>query len=279
VWHPQQKLWNWRLVSAVTRLLGDNRLARWAAIAIIEADSVLLLARVLLRRLVGGNLGGRGRRNRVLYLDCGVHKRGEQIRWMYRWFGASCELEVLAFEASEEHLRDATAALSDLVGVKLRHVALVGPSHEGDDVRLYKSGGEGKGDSLFAAGGANFEVVPAQRLSHILMDEGYDLSTTPVILRMNIEAAEQLVIEDLIEAGLRTSIDGYFGMWDDLSKVDRAADRRFRRLLRDEGITSVTFNDRDLPFALRRLAIRIDIETAIRAGLARVAAHGSENVT
>jgi hypothetical protein len=87
---------------------------------------------------------------------------------------------------------------------------------------------------------------------------------------MNIEGAEHFVIDDLLDARLHTSIDGYYGMWDDLSKIDPNDDSRFRQLLRDYRISKLTFNDRDLPFWLRRYAIRTDIETSIRAGLGRV---------
>jgi len=119
----------------------------------------------------------------------------------------------------------------------------------------------------------------------------------PVILRMNIEGAEQFVIQDLIDAGLHRSIDGYYGMWDDLSKVDPSAAKTFRRLLRDNGISTITFNDRDLEtsarrglslsprqlaarfrqlsFTLRQHAIRSDLDAALRAGLDRAGAAAS----
>ena len=37
--------------------------------------------------------------------------------------------------------------------------------------------------------GEQFEVVPARRLSTVLAEEGWDLTRTPTILRMNIEGA------------------------------------------------------------------------------------------
>ena len=82
-------------------------------------------------------------------------------------------------------------------------------------------------------------------------------------------------------------------MWDDLSKLDPAADERLRATLAAHGISNVTFNDRDLAtfegrrlslrprdlltrvrdlsFRLRRHAIRTDIEASVNAGLRRVA--------
>jgi len=277
LWHPHQKLWNWSLVGILRRLLGESPVRRVVIGVLVTVDSLLLLGRVELRRL-HATIDSRGKdappgvRPRVLYLDCGVHKRGEQIRWMQRWFADRYELHILGFEASGEHFRDASTELADVEGVRLHHVALVGPDHVGEEVRLYKTGGGGHGDSLFAARGENYDVVPARRLSQVLADEGYVLGELPVILRMNIEGAEQFVIDDLIDAGLHASIDGYYGMWDDLSKIDPAADRRFRRLLRDHRISTVTFNDRDLDFRLRRHAIRTDVATSVRTGLARVKA-------
>jgi hypothetical protein len=188
---------------------------------------------------------------------------------MNRWFGEQYDLQILGFEASGEHFGDAQAALKEFDNVRLFHVALVGPGHVGGDVRLYKAGGEGKGDSLFAARGENYELTSARRLSELLVHEGLPLGTGPVLLRMNIEGAEEFVINDLVEAGLQSSVDGYYGMWDDLAKLDPGADKVFRQLTRRSRIFPLTFNDRDLPYRLRRYAIRIDMETSIRRGLAR----------
>ena len=277
IWHPQEKLWTWTAVRAVHKVLGDGVVARGVLGAIVTADSLLLVGRVLVRRVRFGaahrrDAGGASARPKVLYLDCGVHKEGLQIRWMHEWFATRYDLEILGFEAGSEHIADARSELADVEGVQLDHVALVGPDHVGDEVELYLSGGQsrGKGDSLFSSRGQRSETVPARRLSQVLADRGCLSHTMPVILRMNIEGAEQFVIQDLLDAGLTTSVDGYYGMWDDVSKIDPKADKRFRRLLRANGITNVTFNDRDLPYRLRRFAIRTDMETSIRRGLARV---------
>jgi FkbM family methyltransferase len=296
LWHPHQKLWNWSLVSAVRRTVGYRPAQQAAIVALIGADSAMLVARVLWRRLRretrAATRSAGEERPRVLYIDCGVHKHGEQIRWMHRWFGDRFELHILGFEASAEHIRDARAALGDLDFdlVQLHHAALVGPDHVGEEVRLYKEGNSGKGDSLFAARGQEYEVVPARRLSDVLAAGGHELAGIPAILRMNIEGAERGVIEDLIAAGLDGCIDGYYGMWDDLSKIDPTADREFRRLLGEHRISTITFNDRDLVsvrghrlsvrlrgafLRLRRRAIRADIETSVRAGLARTQSTGA----
>jgi hypothetical protein len=205
----------------------------------------------------------------VLYVDCGLHKDGRQVRCVHAWFGDRCQLHVLGFEASADHLRDARAELADLPLLDLRQLALVGPDTTDEHVKLYRGPGAGDGDSLFRPQ-ERYELVPAARLSSVLSrDEAPMLEHAAVLLRMNIEGSEYDVIDDLVRSGVHTAIDGYFGMWDDVSKLDPARDRRFRRLLAGAGITTVTFNDRDLQHPLRCRAIRFALDRAIRRGLRR----------
>ena len=298
LWHPQQKLWNWALIAEIRRRFATGIVAQMLEATVIVLDSLALAARAGGRRAARRTQGdGRSRSSgAVLYIDCGVHKEAEQVMWMERWFGRRYELHVLAFEASADHARDAAAKLAGVERLRLHQVALVGPDHEGATVRLYKGKGAGKADSLLREGGEEFEDVPARRLSSILAEEGWDLARTPTILRMNIEGAEQFVIADLIAAGLTDEIDGYYGMWDDLSKIDPEADAEFRRVLTRHGISTLSFNDRDLgtfdgrrlkfspralpatlrelSFRLRRRAISGDIDSAFQDGLARTRGSG-----
>jgi hypothetical protein len=92
---------------------------------------------------------------------------------------------------------------------------------------------------------------------------------------MNIEGAELFAVQDLLASGRATRIAGYYGLWDDLSRISPARDREFRRLLRSSRIRHLTFNDRDLDRRVRRWAIRTDIETSIRQATARGAAQGT----
>ena len=105
--------------------------------------------------------------------------------------------------------------------------------------------------------------MPAVRLSEVLRST-QAAHAGPVILRMNIEGAELAVVEDLIAAGLHRRVDGYYGMRDDLSKIDPALDARLREVLDVHRIAPLTFNGRDLGYALRRVAIRIDVASSIR---------------
>jgi FkbM family methyltransferase len=229
---------------------------------------MLLLGQVALRQYRRNRRPPIGRPT-VLYLDCGTHKEAAEARQVIRWLGDRCDLHVLAVEASPAHFEDAKMALADLPNVRLLHVALVGPDHEEDSVKLHRAGGDGRADSLFASRGEDYDIVPAKRLSRVLADEGWDIRGVPTLLRMNVEGAEQFVVEDLVNAGLHEQIDGYYGLWDDLSKIDPDADEAFRRLLREVGISKITFNDRDLPVKSRRFAIRSDMIGSVRAGLVR----------
>jgi FkbM family methyltransferase len=273
LWHPQQRLWNRPLVSALEVALSHVPiLARLTTRLIVLTDSLILLGAVLRRRwrLLGlRSLGHRPRHRRlpVLHIDCGVHEDGLEIRCLERWLGDRRELRVIAFEAGSRQFAAAGAALAGLPNLDLRHEAVVGPDHIGPTVTLYRSieADRGYADSTFPPGECDpeCETVPAVRLSDVLRSS-QAAHAGPVILRMNIEGAELAVIEDLIAAGLHRRIDGYYGMWDDLSRIDAALDARLRETLRDHGIATLTFNGRDLGYALRRLAIRIDVASSIR---------------
>jgi len=87
---------------------------------------------------------------------------------------------------------------------------------------------------------------------------------------MNIEGAEPDVVADLVDSGIAAHIDGFFGMWDDLSKIDREADAGFRSLLARQGIEPFTFNGRDLAVPLMTRIIEYHLRTCVRRGLRRI---------
>jgi FkbM family methyltransferase len=260
LWHPHQKLWNGRLNRRVSSLPGGARIALFVA----RVDSVLLAARAIVRRArrLGPTMLVRSPRlpARVLYVDCGVHRDGQQIRAMTRWFGE--RVRIIGFEANPKHYEVARTALAGVAELDLRNEALVGPECSEPVVRLYMGRGDGKGDSLFSERGRGryYEDVAACHLSEVLRDV-----STPILVRMNIEGAEVFVIEDLVKAGMAHRIAGFYGMWDDLSKIDPARDVAFRRLLRDNRIAKVTFNDRDMGHRLREWSIRYDMVTSMAA--------------
>jgi hypothetical protein len=276
-WHPHQKLWNWRLEAGLRRVGRRVGRPRLLVRPLVAADSALLTVRVLARRVrvvplrhLFALVPPSGRR--VLYVDCGVHKQGEQLRCTSQWFANRCRLQMLAFEASSAHARDAAQHLADLPHLDLRRVALVGPDNDAEEVKLYLGAGDGRADSVVAATGSEYELVPAARLSDVLRrDHASYLEDAALLVRMNIEGSEYDVVDDLVRNGLHERVDGWFGMWDDVGKRDPDKDRRFRHLLRANGITTTTFNDRDLTHPLRRFAIRLALDTAIRRAPTRPA--------
>jgi FkbM family methyltransferase len=262
IWHPHQKLWNWWLAGRLrrVRLVGP----------LVFADSVLLLATVVVRRArhLGAGALRRAPRAHVCYVDCGTHVHGHEVAKAVEWLAAH-DVTALAFEANPVHHAQAAEHLAGFPNVTVRNVALVGPDHDAADVELYVGSRDGRGDSLFAQDGRRPVRVPAVRLSTVLTDEVRGPGECVVLLRMNIEGAERFVIDDLVDAGLDGQVDGYYGMWDDLSKIDPAQDDEFRALLRSRGIHPITFNDRDLGHRMRVAAIRLDLDTSVQYGLRR----------
>jgi hypothetical protein len=272
LWHPRQKLWNWRLEAALRRVGRPLGIGGALVRALVAIDSMLLWCRVVLARMreLGATEALRlapPTTRPVLYVDAGVHKRGGELRAVHEWLGERCELHLVGFEASSEHWRDASAALADLPRLDLRQLALVGPDAARGHVRLYKGARDGRADSLFTPS-ERYEDVPAERLSaYLAREHGALCAHAPLLVRMNIEGSEYDVVDDLVRSGLAARVDGWFGMWDDVAKLDPVKGRRFGRLLAGARIAPVTFNDRDLGHPRRRAAIRLALDAAVRRGL------------
>ena len=86
---------------------------------------------------------------------------------------------------------------------------------------------------------------------------------------MNIEGAEYDVIKDLVHSGLSERMDGFFGMWDDLSKIDIERDDDFRAFLLRNRIQTFPFNGRDLEHAFRKKCILYHVHTCILKALSK----------
>ncbi len=239
----------------------------------VIADTFLLRVRALLRRSrVAGprHLGKIEIPNRkIVYIDVGLHRTGAQIASMLEWFTGSTSLRVYGIEAHPRYLRECRRHFAGERRVRLFNYALVGPDHRGDTAVLHLDGKKGLGNSLFASRGEETLEVPAIRLSRLIREHQMAEPGDIVLLRMNIEGAEMGVIEDLAEAGMLEMFDGFYGMWDDLYKIDPELDRKFRALLKREHVRNFTFNDRDatdLAGPKRKDIIRYDIETSIHRG-------------
>lgn len=204
----------------------------------------------------------------ILYLDVGLHKEGKQARLLNRWTGRSPALRNIGFEANPEHFdhfntRHATAAAVEAV-----NVALVGPDYAGETVTLYLDGKAGLGDTLMQSEGAQGIDVPAIQLSRWLAERGIDPRKSVTLIRMNIEGAELGVIRDLVDSGLASSIDGYFGTWIDVAKkAGPEAEREFEAMIEEQGIESYSFNDVDSRIPFRDRIVRYHVLTRILSGM------------
>ena len=208
----------------------------------------------------------------VLYLDAGLHRKAEQLRLVREWFSNQCRLRMIGFEAHPDYLDSARKAIGSDKDVTLVHVAVVGPG-QGSTVSLHHDGRTGVGDSLLRQTSHQTIEVPATRLSSFLQSLGVDLDRTVLILRMNIEGAETLVLEDLLEANLIDRFDGFYGAWDDPMKIGGEVASKFRKLRDAAGVENFRFNDKDCRSNLAQRIIRYDLRTSIVAGARSKAAN------
>ncbi|MCC7353236.1 MAG: FkbM family methyltransferase [Anaerolineae bacterium] len=180
------------------------------------------------------------------------------------------DFRAFAFEASRESYELARRRFAGRDNVTFVHGALCQMLPDDNKIRLYKDGRNGLGNSVLKHNFAEYEEVDAIRLSEWMQEQQLNLENSVCLLRMNIEGSEFDVISDLVNGGLHKFIDGYFGMWDDLSKIDKRRDDEFRALLARNNIRPFTFNGRDLGSNFRLKCIRYDIDTSVRVGLRRL---------
>lgn len=294
-WHPHQGFWN-IYVSKLARPL------RLRGIVII-VDTGVRCIQVILRRIRKLGLGSifRGRTDvadgqrkagaDVLLLDLGLHKRPAEILKFAEWFAGIMSFRVFAYEAHSEYMAESLKIIEasgffqdpDLIDceddrptIHAFNYAVVAPDYSRDSVSLFLDERGGKGDSLFSERGTCSIDVPAIRLTEHLESEGVDLAKTISIVRMNIEGAELYVLQDLEAAKATQFIDGWYGMWDDLFKIEPTKDAELRALMKRNKIKSIPFNARDLKdgggvrgvvFGFREWVIRYDIVTSILSGM------------
>jgi len=279
LWHPHQGLYNWALLKAIKiPLFSRPRAYRLATRTVIFIDTVILFLRALGRRVlrVGvTSLVGTWRLPNaisVLYLDLGTHKEAKELTLMVNEIlpRIADNFDAYGFEASEEFVKQARARFVGRKNVHLIHGALCHLLPSDGTLKLYKDAGDGLENSLYRSHFAAYEEVGAIRLSDWLRDNHLDLLNTVCLLRMNIEGAEFDVVADLVASGLARCVDGYLGMWDDLSKIDKQRDKEFRMFLTGHHIFPFTFNGRDLVSRFRMRCIEYEIGTSVRAGLDRI---------
>lgn len=261
-WDKHQKLWNDDLLSLLNKSFGQNRFSAYARLLIIYLDSVLMYIRVLGRKLSYQN---RKSGNKVYWFDLGLHKKGEEARYIISdlFDQEEIEFEAYGFEASVRLSHTARENLGDLPNFKVINAALTDVIPEGGIMRLYEVSND-LGNSLYAKGDEGYEEVEALKLSDFIQNHNIDLLSDKAFLRMNIEGGEVGVIRNLAHAGLLEHFDGFYGMWDDLQKkATREEQDEIAGLLRKHKVKNLTFNGRDMKFSFRRSMIKKDIRNRI----------------
>lgn len=203
----------------------------------------------------------------VLYFDMGTHREGTELSLMADTILPKIcnRFEAYGFEANQESYENVKNKFANKGHVHLFCKALCYSLPGNGKIKLYHNS-NGLGDSLYRQSNS-YEEVEAIRFSEWLNKEGIILKNKICLLRMNIEGAEYDVIQDLVESEYAKDIDGYYGMWDDLSKIDRYRDKNFRDCLFKNHIYPFTFNGRDMGKSFRLRCIEYDIETHIQVAL------------
>ncbi len=277
LWHPHQALWNWDLLKVIRNAVRFEIVYKVIAGIIIVVDTIILYMRAMVRRVARRGLTSLfftpaiPENISIIYFDLGTHKEAKELVLMVdKILPHICQkFNCYAFEACQESFEKAQEILANRENVKLINKALCYQIPIDGKIRLYKDKKVGLGNSLYRQS-ETYEETEATRLSDWLHQNNIDLQNYICLLRMNIEGAEYEVLQDLVNSGLAKYIDGYYGMWDDLSKINRQRDEEFRAFLSDHQIDSVTFNGRDLNWFFRIKCIEYDINTSVQVGLQRI---------
>lgn len=276
--HHHQGIWNRRLIQKIKIAFPVLYVYRFLVGIVIVVDTSLLFIRSIYRRI--DKLGftkiiskPRMPQNvSILYFDLGLHEDGRELSFMVREFlpRISLNFKAYGFEASKNSYERAQEKFFEAKNVEIIHGALCNELPSNGKIRLYKVG-DGRGSSIYRCSLGEYEEIMAMKLSDWLQEKELDLENNICLLRMNIEGSELDVIVDLVNAGLAKRVDGYFGMWDDMSEIDEPRDAEFRSLLAKNHISSFTFNERDFLLRLRIKCIEYELKTAILGGLNRLA--------
>lgn len=282
IWHPHQGLWNWDLVNMIKKAVPVKVFNKCIIELIIFADTIILFVHAVVRRIsrVGlSNLLGRTivpDETSILYFDLGTHRKAEELLLVVnKMLPNICKkFKAYGFEAIQEYYEEAKKRVAGKNNVTLIHAALCYKLPDYGSIKISKNEA---GSSIYRTNNNSYENVNAMRFSDYIRTNNIDFKNNIVILRMNIEGAEFDVISDLIKSGLAKNIDGYFGMWDDVSKIDELWDNQFRALLTKNHIYPFTFNGRDFwsrfSSSFRLKCIQYELNTSIQAGLRRVKQH------
>lgn len=248
--HPHQGLWTWNLIELADKFLPKFLLKIFFRI-LVYGDSFILWLNLIFGRRTTTNKTKYTPETPINYFDLGTHSVPKELEWISKSFLRKLPnpYKIYAFEANPDSYQKAKKTILDIPNAEIFNYALVQNIPPSGVVRLYL-GSNSTEDSLYRVNDTNSIDVPALKFSDFLKNTNFSESIN--LLRMNIEGAENDIIQDLVEADLLDNFAGFYGMWDDLSKIDFEKDLKFRTLLKEKNITPFTFNGRDMRFSIRK---------------------------
>ncbi|HAC62796.1 MAG TPA: hypothetical protein DCF68_04495 [Cyanothece sp. UBA12306] len=286
--HPHQGLYNKNIRGKIRGIFAKST-AEPIIKFIFYLDTLLLFIRVFFKRI---NLLGLGatiklavpdfsaknndktsQKIKLLYFDLGTHKNADELYWMAHKILPSLgyQYQAYGFEAFPKFFEEAQKRFGEIGNVTFINKALCLSPPPNGKLKFYISPvGDGVGNSIYKDQFQNYEEVDAVKFSDWLRKEGINLEDSICLLRMNIEGAEFDVISDLIESELTQYIDGYFGSWDDVSKIDLQKDELFRSLLKANHIDKIPFHVGDIVSPFRCNAIKYHIITCVEYGRQKI---------
>jgi hypothetical protein len=277
VWHPYKGLWNGHLVGLIHERVPLAPARDTLIWLIVQVDTLCLFARVLATRI--RRLGIRSVLSKatvpdsvpVLYLDLGLHREGEELAWVAGNLlpKISNRFEAFGLEARRDSFLQVHRKLGGLDNVRIVHTAVCYPAPSDGKIKLYIATNDGMGDSIHRPG-TSYEVVPGTRLTDFLEDNNIALGERVTLLRMNIEGAEYDVINDLIDSGNVSNIDGYSGTWDDMEYIDTQRAAELRSLVKQHRIYRFPFSGQDLKWPVRTKCIEYYFRTQVLLGQKRL---------
>lgn len=263
LWHPHQRLWNWTLINSIKRFVFYKPFARFIIRHLVGLDTFLL--RIKLRLAPRNvNKSGYSQNKTINYFDLGTHINADELNWVFDEVLSKLPnpYKIFAFEANPVSYDIAANNMSHIDGLKFFNLALVNKIPESGQIKLFTDE-TGYSDSIYRQEMNSFVEVEAKKLSDVIKNENVSLGECINIIRMNIEGCEFDVIEDLIENDLIKYFDGFYGMWDDVSKIDINKDKRFRKILKEANVFPFPFNGRDMKKDKRKKLIKQSLEYSI----------------
>ena len=239
--------------SKITNLVGSSVHLQWDS----ERISYLLENKNL-------NKSGYSPNKNINYFDLGTHKRAAELNWVVKKVLSQLPnpYRVFGFEANPDSFNVAINNCNQIDNIKLYNLALVNKIPKSGLIKLFTKSG-GLGDSIYRTANKSYTEVEAKKLSDVIKDENIKLDESINIIRMNIEGCEFDVIEDLIETDLIKYFDGFYGMWDDIFKLDKEKFRKFNEMLKEANVHPFPFNGRDMQHEERKTLINKSLRNSI----------------